>query len=217
MTLSSATRPTAIPTRSKPFTISLSCEVSPPEIDMLRHLGALAQADRDGVEHGGVRLIDGDVVHERERLGADADHVVDVHGDAIDADGVELAHHGRDDRLGSHAVGAEREAGAVHLDDIGEVADRQQHPAHALPGPGALDPLDDMAQPRIRLGGVDAGLLVDFLSHVHGPALCLSGLALDKGITSPLPLAMVPSPVCLPDWATAKSAGRPVSDGPGSR
>ena len=34
ITLSRATRPTAIPTRSKPVTISLSCAVSPPEMEM---------------------------------------------------------------------------------------------------------------------------------------------------------------------------------------
>ena len=129
MTLSRSTRPTAMPTRSKPLTMSLSCAVSPPEMEILRQLGALAQAGADGVEHGGVGLLDRDVVDQRQRLGADADHVVDVHGDAIDADRVVLAHHVGDDRLRADAVGAQRKADAVQLDDVGEVADRQHDAA----------------------------------------------------------------------------------------
>ena len=50
------------------------------------------------VDHGAeddvgarVGLLDGDVVDERDRLGADADDVVDVHRHAVDADGVDAA------------------------------------------------------------------------------------------------------------------------------
>ena len=142
-----------------------------------RDLGALAQAGGDGVEHGGVGLCHRDVVDHRERLGADADHVVDVHGDAVDADGVVFAHHVGDDGLRADAVGAERKPDAVELDHVGEIADRQHHAAEPRRRPGGLYPRDDAVQARIRLRGVDAALAVDFIAHV-GFSACCAGAAL---------------------------------------
>ena len=134
-----------------------------------RHLGAGAQARADRVEHGGVGALDRDVVDQRDRLRADADHVVDVHRDAIDADGVVFAHHVGDDGLRADAVGAERDADAVHLDHIGEIADRQRDAP--LPGarPGALHSRDDVGEPGFGFVGVDAALAVGFLALVHRP------------------------------------------------
>src|SRR5262249_62383241 len=40
---------------------------------------ALAQADADGIEHGGVGALDRDVVDQRQRLGPDAEPVLAVH------------------------------------------------------------------------------------------------------------------------------------------
>ena len=109
ITRSSATRPTAMPTRSKPVHDVLELRgLAAGDRDAGRS-GALAQARADGVEHGGVGALDRDVVDQRERRGADADHVVDVHRDAVDADGVVFAHHVGDHGLGADAVGAERE------------------------------------------------------------------------------------------------------------
>jgi len=95
------------------------------------HLGARAQAGADRVEHRRIGLFQRDVVDHRDGLGADADHVVDVHRHAVDADGVVLAHHVGDDGLRADAVGAERDADAVHLDHVGEITDR---PARRGPG-----------------------------------------------------------------------------------
>ena len=136
----------------------------------LRHGGARAQAGADGIEHGGVGVRHRDVVDERERPRAHADHVVHVHGDAVDADGVVLAHQVGDDGLGADAVGAQRQAHAVHLDDVGEVADRQHDAAQSGLRPGPLHPRDDAAEPGVRFGGVDAGLLVDLPARVGGVA-----------------------------------------------
>ena len=52
-------------------------------------LGAALEADADLPHHLGVGALDGEVVEHRERLGADAHDVVDVHRDAVDADGVD--------------------------------------------------------------------------------------------------------------------------------
>ena len=127
------------------------------------HVRAVAQPDPDGVEHGGIGVVDGDVVDQRERPRADADHVVDVHGDAIDADGVVFAHHRRDDGLGADAVGAQRDAGAVHLHDVGEISDRQHDAPHAVARPGALHAPHDVAEPFVGFGGVDAEVAVNLL------------------------------------------------------
>ena len=57
-----------------------------------------------------VGLLDGEVVDHRDRLGADADEVVDVHRDAVDADGVQPAGLLGDDDLRADAVGRDRDA-----------------------------------------------------------------------------------------------------------
>src|SRR5262249_45518218 len=119
-----------------------------------------------------------DVVDHRKRLGADADHVVDVHGDAVDADGVVFAHHVGDNGFRADAVGAERKADAVELDHVGEIADRQHHAAEPRRRPGALHARDDAVQARIRLRGVDAAVAVDFVAHVGFSACCTGAAAL---------------------------------------
>ena len=72
-------------------------------------LGAGLQALGDLRERGGVGLLDGEVVEHRDRLGADADEVVDVHRDAVDADRVQAPGLLGDDELGADAVGAQRD------------------------------------------------------------------------------------------------------------
>jgi hypothetical protein len=139
-----------------------------------RHLGARAQAGADGVEHDRVGVRHRDVVDERERLGADADHVIDVHGDAVDADGVVFAQHVGDDGLRADAVGAEREPDAVELDHVGEIADRQDDAAEPGLRPGLLHPRDDVAQARVGLGGIHAALLVEVLAHAALSAACFA-------------------------------------------
>ena len=59
------------------------------------------------VERVRVGLLDGEVVDHRDRLGADADEVVDVHRDAVDADRLEPAGLLGDDDLRADAVGCD--------------------------------------------------------------------------------------------------------------
>ena len=56
-----------------------------------RQLGPTLEAEGDLAQRRGVDLLDGDVVEQRDGLGAHADEVVDVHRDAVDADRVEPA------------------------------------------------------------------------------------------------------------------------------
>ena len=101
----------------------------PPELlarDDVADLGDLAAGDLDPRELGtarepdaelradlGVRPLGEDEVEHRDRLRADADHVVGVHRHAVDADRVVAAEALGDDHLGAHGVGGQRQAGAI--------------------------------------------------------------------------------------------------------
>ena len=94
-----------------------------------RGLGARLQADADRPHDLGVGALDGQVVEHGDRLGADADDVVDVHRDAVDPDGVVAAGLLRDDQLRADAVGADGDAEVGRdLQHRGVVA-RAQHRA----------------------------------------------------------------------------------------
>ena len=75
-----------------------------------RRLGSDLEALADALERIGVGLLDGEVVDHRDRLGADADQVVDVHRDAVDADRLEPPRLLGDDELGADAVGRQGDA-----------------------------------------------------------------------------------------------------------
>jgi len=129
--------------------------------------GPLVKALPDLLQEAGVGLLDGDVVEHAQRLGPHAQDVVDVHGHAIDADGVVLVQHLGDEQLGSDAVGGKGQAEAVpEVQHAGKVAEVQggsagtelQRPPH---------PLEQSGQRRFFLDGVDARLRVARLSHDH--------------------------------------------------
>jgi hypothetical protein len=87
-------------------------ELAPGDLDA-GVLGADLQALGDLRERGRIGLLDGEVVEHRDRLGADADEVVDVHRDAVDADRAEAAGLLGDDELGPDAVGRQRDREVV--------------------------------------------------------------------------------------------------------
>ncbi len=165
---------------------------------------ALGEADRDAVEHRRVGLLDRDVIDHRHRPRPDAQEVVDVHRDAVDADRVVLAHHLRDDRLRADPVGGDRKPetaiGAADIDDVGEIADRQLHRAEAAFRPAGRpsrgDAVDDVAQPGIGLGDIDAGRFVargDVVSCAHGQPQSVIARPPRRVGRSPPPR---PSPAC---------------------
>ena len=83
----------------------------------------LGEADADFRADRQVSAVDRDVVEHRQRLGPDADHVVDVHRHAVDPDRVEAPQVLGDQQLGANAVGRERDPVAlVELDHAGVVA-----------------------------------------------------------------------------------------------
>ena len=104
-----------------------------------------------------VRPVDRDVVEHRQRLGPDADHVVDVHRHAVDPDRVELPQRFGEHQLGPDPVGGERDAEVRrHLDHAGVVAGQR----HLRRGPSQLDLPQRPHQPgdrRIGSALVDSG------------------------------------------------------------
>ena len=69
----------------------------------------------------------GDVIQEHQRLCTGADHIVDAHGNAVDANGVVLVHDHGDLQLGAHAIGAGDQhrvliTGAVQLKQAAKTA-----------------------------------------------------------------------------------------------
>jgi len=81
--------------------------------------GALVQAHHDLSDELVVRLLDGDVVHERQGLHAHHIKIVHVHGDAVDAHGVPLSHCIGDEELGAHAVRGHGQSELPEVDEPG--------------------------------------------------------------------------------------------------
>src|SRR5207247_10350868 len=98
----------------------------------LAGLRASVHADADRASDLRVVGRNRDVVDERERLRPDADHVVHVHRDAVDADRVPPAHLLRDEDLRADAVRAEGERVGPEVDEAGEMADLRAGSAYAL-------------------------------------------------------------------------------------
>ncbi len=139
-----------------------------------RVLGAGLEAHADRLQQRRVGLLDGHVVQHGDRVGAHADHVVHVHGDAVDADRVVAAHLLGHDELGAHAVGGQRQPGvAGQPQHVGVVARAQQRPALAAG-------VDRLEHPHQR-GHAGAGL-----AGVHARA-CVCGVAHAAELITALP------------------------------
>ena len=120
-------------------------------------LGAGLQPAPDRLEDVRVGLLDGEVVEHRDRLGADADHVVHVHGDAVDPDGVVAAGELGHDQLRADAVGPDRDAEVRRHFEHGCVVARQRHGARGAAGVDRPQHADERADRPVRRAGVDAG------------------------------------------------------------
>ena len=124
--------------------------------------GTFRQANGERPQHVGVGGLDRDVIDHRQRARTDANQIVDVHRDAVDADRVVFLHHVGDDRFRANAVGADRQPDpAADVDDIGEIADVERHRA-GLPRrrPGPFYRGDDPAEPGLDDCGIDPGFAI---------------------------------------------------------
>src|SRR3989454_2325267 len=97
----------------------------------VRHLGPAVQSDADLAGDLSVVSLDCDVVDEGDRLRANADHFVHVHGDAVDPDRVPAAHLLRNEHLRPDAVGAQGERVRAKVDESREVTNLGQRLAQA--------------------------------------------------------------------------------------
>ena len=89
-----------------------------------RELAASSDPFAERPEQLCIDLLDGEVVDKGDGSGANAQNVVDVHGDAIDADGVVAAGGLRHQKLGADPVGRDGDSEVLrHRHDVGEVAD----------------------------------------------------------------------------------------------
>ena len=120
---SSATTPKQAPARSSPRISSPSWASSPPTISIPACSAPRARPVPICFADLGVGAVDGEVVHHRQRLGADADDVVHVHRHAVDPDRVPAPELLGDQQLGAHAVGGDGDPRAVvQPDDVRVVA-----------------------------------------------------------------------------------------------
>ena len=124
---SSATVPKQAPETSTPRTSSPSWASSPPGISIPASSAPRARPTPISSQTAGSALVDRDVVEHRQRLGADADHVVDVHRHAVDPDRVEAPQLLGDEQLGADPVGGERDPGPLVDPDHARVVARQRH------------------------------------------------------------------------------------------
>ncbi len=76
-------------------------------------LAAVCDALDDAFDVGGIDVVDADVVEEEEGFSALDEHVVDAHGDEVDADGVVDVELGGELDLGADAIGAGDEDGVL--------------------------------------------------------------------------------------------------------
>ena len=101
-------------------------------------LGTFVETDSDLLGKCIVGFVDGDVIHEGDRLGVDTDGVVDVHGDTVNSDGVPDAEFLRDEDLGSHTVGGQGDVSVTEVDETCEKTGFLDHLPESLPPVGEL-------------------------------------------------------------------------------
>ena len=136
--------------------------VSPPISAQPGLPAALVHAGHDGGDPVRVDLARGDVVEHEERLGPDADQVVDAHGHQVDADGVVAAGGPGHHQLGAHPVGGGDQHG---VRCSGPMSSGNWPPKPPMPGHHRRRmPLDG----GVAGGDVDAGARVGGAALAHG-------------------------------------------------
>ena len=96
-----------------------------------RSEGTCPQALREFSKEHWVRFLHGDVIDHRQRLSTDTQDIVDVHGNAVDANGVVLADHLRHEELRADTIGRDCDADVANLDHVGEETEGELDMAEA--------------------------------------------------------------------------------------
>ena len=147
-------------------------------------------AGHDLFDARGLHRSDSDIVEHEQRLGSDADEVVDAHGDEVDPDRVVAAGLAGHLELGADAVGRRDKhrigvALGVESEHAAEPADAAEDARSRRRSDHALDPLDRLVARR----DIDAGRGVSgtLLGHqIRPPA---APAAVRPGCLGPRPLA----------------------------
>ncbi len=109
-----------------------------------------------------------DEVDQGDRLGADADQIVDVHRDAVDPDRLEPPEPFGDDHLRADPVGPEGDPGRrVDAEDARVVAG-ERHDPRGLAGVDPPEVGDERRHRRVGAALADPGLGVGVLAHRRG-------------------------------------------------
>ncbi len=130
-----------------------------------RHIGllaALSDPGNHGLRHVDLELPGAVVVEEEERERAGGEHIVDAHGDQIDAHGGVAAELKGDLELGADPVGPRDDQGVVHrLDRGAPLLGRQEGLFEGEQGGETADPAHDPAPMRAfspRADAIDEGI-----------------------------------------------------------
>ena len=116
---------------------SLTCAISPPGYGNTGAQGSFGQSFSQFSQAARIERLYRDVVHHGQRGRPDAEQIVDIHRDAIDADGVVFPHTLGNQDLGPHAIGGHRDTLVVaDLDNVGEQPEVQTDAADLSLGNG---------------------------------------------------------------------------------
>ncbi len=125
------------------------------------------------VDETGIGDFDGDVIHQGEGPGADAEHVVDVHGDTVDADRIVFFHRLGDENFCADSIGGDGDTLVIaDVDYVGEITEIQENLAYILvESKRVLDKGTEIRHGLRGGGGIDPGFPVGigtglFVAHV---------------------------------------------------
>src|SRR2546430_2012541 len=105
----------------------------------------------------------GNIVEKSNGCGPDAEHIVNIHRHAVDADGVVLIHHLSDDDLCTNAVGGDGNTQPIaDIDDVSKVTKRH-FDAVRSEGKCALDPIGEVMHDAILLFSISTCTLIGWL------------------------------------------------------
>ena len=127
-----------------------------------RELAAIGHALDDLCHVLGLDVTDGNVVQEKQRLGARSQNVVDAHSDQVLAHRLVTVHDLGEHELGAHAVGTANQNRVFHILKRGsrEQATKATDAADDLGTVGVLNHLLNSVNGAAALGGIDAGILI---------------------------------------------------------
>src|SRR5512145_1598711 len=91
-----------------------------------------AQTFSDRLDHVRIELLHSKVINHRDGCRANADQIIHIHGDTINAYRIVLAHHLGDDHLCAHAISRNGKPNAPNIENVSKVANVKSDSAYAI-------------------------------------------------------------------------------------